>query len=109
MTANNRQVGGNHYKSGGEEHWDRVRRLDLNYFQACATKYIERCYLKNNPLEDLQKAQHFIQKLIEIEENDDSGAGKGYVNQDPDILYSQGLEKYSDVHKDISLKYEDEI
>ena len=72
-------------------------------------KFNLREYLKNNPLEDLQKAQHFIQKLIEIEKNEDSGAGQGYVNQDPDILYSQGLEKYSDVHKDISLKYEDEI
>ena len=35
--ANQKQIGGNHYKHGGEEHWDRVNRLNLNYFQA-ATK-----------------------------------------------------------------------
>lgn len=69
MPANETQIGGSHYKNdgNGEEHWDRVNRLNLNYFQACATKYIERCYLKDNPVQDLQKAAHFIQKLIEIE------------------------------------------
>lgn len=71
MSANKTQIGGSHYKSDGdsEEHWDRVDRLGLNYFQACATKYIERCYLKDNAVQDLQKAAHFIQKLIELEKN----------------------------------------
>ena len=68
MSANDKQIGGNHYKAeGGEEHWDRVHRMGLNYFQAAATKYIERCYLKGNPVQDLEKAGHFIEKLIEIE------------------------------------------
>jgi hypothetical protein len=68
--ANEQQYGGSHYKQadGGEEHWDRVHRLGLNYFQACITKYVERCYLKNG-IEDLKKARHFIDKLIEIEES----------------------------------------
>ena len=105
MTANTKQIGGSHYKNDGkgEEHWDRVERLNLNYFQACATKYIERCYLKDNTVQDLHKAAHFIQKLIEIEESynfvdkvinmetDDSyhegGADGSYVNQDqPDLF-----------------------
>lgn len=65
--ANKVQVGGNHYKADGkgEEHWDRVQRLGLDYFQAQITKYVERCWLKNG-LQDLEKAQHFIQKYIEI-------------------------------------------
>ena len=68
MSANDKQIGGSHYKAeGGEEHWDRVHRMGLNYFQAAATKYIERCYLKGNPVQDLHKAAHFIEKLIEIE------------------------------------------
>lgn len=67
--ANQKQVGGTHYKRGGEEHWDRVDRLNLNYFQGCATKYIERCYLKGNPIQDLNKAIHYLEKLIEIETN----------------------------------------
>ena len=116
MTANNKQIGGTHYKNDGkgEEHWDRVERLNLNYFQACATKYIERCYLKDNTVQDLKKAAHFIQKLIEIEENynfiqtvsdlegdkayeeelaiiDAEGEADGsYVNQDqPDLFHCE--------------------
>jgi hypothetical protein len=82
--ANEKQVGGDHYKLGGEEHWDRVNRLGMNYFQAAATKYIERCYLKGKPIEDLRKSVHYLEKLIEIEqckaaEGEATGA---YVNQD---------------------------
>lgn len=92
--ANQKQIGGNHYKHGGEEHWDRVHRLNMNYFQAAATKYIERCYLKGNTIQDLQKAVHFLEKLIEIEQRKadrsctitaSDGADPlsfGYVNQD---------------------------
>ena len=87
MNANTKQVGGTHYKQGGEEHWDRVHRLGMNYWQAAATKYIERCYLKGKPIEDLQKAVHYLEKLIEIEQgklsqDDGSEPGRSYVNQD---------------------------
>lgn len=65
-TANNRQVAGQHYRiTPGEQHWDRVRRLGLDYFQAQITRYVERWKLKNG-LEDLHKAQHFLQKYIEL-------------------------------------------
>jgi len=67
MSADERQVGGNHYKdeNGGEEHWTRVYRLGLDYFQACITKYVERCWKKNG-LQDLEKARHFLDKYIEL-------------------------------------------
>lgn len=65
--ANDRQVGGTHYKTGGEEHWDRIYRLfGPGYFIGCATKYIER-HLNKGGIEDLRKAQHFLEKLIELE------------------------------------------
>ncbi len=66
-TANQVQFGGTHYKQsdGGEEHWDRVARLGLDYFQAAATKYIERWRLKNG-IEDLKKARHYLDKYIEL-------------------------------------------
>lgn len=70
MSANNRQVGGNHYKTGGEEHWDRQWRLyGRGYFIGCITKYVER-YHEKNGLQDLQKAQHFLEKLIELEQEE---------------------------------------
>lgn len=68
MSANERQIGGDHYrKVDGEQHWDRVARLGLNYFQAMITRYVERYHDKNG-VEDLKKAQHFLEKLIELEE-----------------------------------------
>lgn len=67
MSANDRQVGGDHYsKIAGEQHWDRVARMNLNYFQGCATAYIERCLDKGHAIEDLEKAIHFCQKLIDL-------------------------------------------
>ena len=67
MGANDHQVGGNHYKKGGEEHWDRQWRLfGRGYFIGCITKYVER-YHEKNGVQDLQKAKHFIEKLIELE------------------------------------------
>lgn len=66
-TANEKQIGGAHYKRGGEEHWDRVYRLyGRGYFVGCATKYIERYHDKAGK-QDLEKAIHFLEKLIELE------------------------------------------
>lgn len=61
-------VGGDHYKSqGGEEHWDRVYRLyGPGYFVGNITKYVER-YHRKDGLKDLEKALHYVQKLIELE------------------------------------------
>lgn len=71
--ANDRQIGGDHYKqyNNGEEHWDRVYRLNLDYFQGQITKYVERWRLKNG-VQDLEKARHFLDKYIEL----NSGVGK---------------------------------
>lgn len=67
MPANRRQVGGSHYKVGGEEHWDRVARLGLDYFQAQITKYVER-WKKKGGIQDLRKAAHFLEKYAELAE-----------------------------------------
>lgn len=67
MSANERQIGGSHYKKGGEEHWDRQWRLyGRGYFVGCITKYVER-YHEKNGIQDLEKAKHFLDKLIELE------------------------------------------
>lgn len=72
-TANDRQHGGDHYKKhgkSGEQHWDRVARIygpaSYVYFASCATKYIER-YREKGGITDLEKARHYIDKLIELE------------------------------------------
>jgi hypothetical protein len=68
MAANDRQVGGDHYKrhgETGEQHWDRVARLGLDYFQAAITKYVER-WKEKGGIQDLEKARHYLDKYIEL-------------------------------------------
>ena len=88
MSANDRQVGGSHYKTGGEEHWDRAWRLNYDPFQYIITKWVER-HREKGGLQDLEKARHALDKYIEvIQEEEDAavgikaGATKAYVNQD---------------------------
>lgn len=64
--ANRRQVAGSHYGLGEIQHWDIVAMWDLDYFQGQITKYVIRHKGKNG-IQDLQKAQHFLEKYIEIE------------------------------------------
>lgn len=66
MSANDKQVGGNHYAQGGEvQHWDFVTLNGLSYLVGCATKYVAR-WKKKNGMEDLTKALHYIEKLTEL-------------------------------------------
>lgn len=63
MQANDRQVGGSHYKSEFQ-HWDLVIKLHLDYLAGCATKYIAR-HKKKNGRQDLEKSLHYIDKMIQ--------------------------------------------
>lgn len=65
--ANERQVGGTHYKSLAIQPWDFIIANQIGYLEGCAIKYLSRWKGKNG-LEDLKKAKHFVEKLIETEE-----------------------------------------
>lgn len=62
--ANSKQVGGEHYRSE-YQHWDFIELNGIGYLEAAATKYATR-WRKKNGLEDLQKALHYTEKLIEL-------------------------------------------
>lgn len=64
--ARDRQVGGEHYRKHVIQHWDIAVEYSLNYFEGAILKYLLRD--KGNRLEDLKKARHTLDKLIEIEE-----------------------------------------
>lgn len=65
--ANDRQVGGQHYnKLGNFQVWDAWHYWNLNPFQAVVLKYIVR-YKDKGGIEDLKKAIHYIEKLMELE------------------------------------------
>ncbi len=63
MNANDRQVAGGHYRTT-YQHWDMVIDLSLGYFEGQITKYVTR-HRKKNGKQDLDKAMHFLDKLIE--------------------------------------------
>jgi hypothetical protein len=68
--ANSKQVAGTHYRSP-IQHWDFVWANNLDYFQGQITKYVVRHKGKNG-LQDLRKAQHFLEKYIELLEEVES-------------------------------------
>ncbi len=64
--ANDVQVGGEHYvKYKGIQPWDVFIPWNLNAFQAMILKYVVR-YRDKNGVEDLKKAAHYLEKLIEV-------------------------------------------
>ena len=104
MSANEIQYGGDHYKKSSVSHWDFVYSdLGGDYLLGCATKYIFRFGKKGDradAIQDLKKAIHYLQKKVEVEEEDwikahqplsskkdwvAGEAGSSYVNQDPDV------------------------
>ncbi len=70
MSANDKQVGGTHYQTGGMQHWDLMARLYGDaHFKCAATKYICR-WTKKGGVQDLEKALHYLEKLKELYRND---------------------------------------
>jgi len=65
-SANDEQIGGDHYKAA-IQHWDFVALNGIEYLAGCATKYITRNRKKYaDPREDLSKARHYVEKMIEL-------------------------------------------
>jgi hypothetical protein len=65
-SANDTQVGGAHYKKFKIQTWDYIVENEIPYLEGCAIKYLSRWRDKGG-VEDLRKAQHYIQKLIEMQ------------------------------------------
>ncbi len=65
--ANDTQVGGNHYKVVKIEPWDYIIANQLGFLEGNVVKYVTRHKYKNG-LDDLKKARHYLDKLIETEE-----------------------------------------
>ncbi len=62
-SPNDRQIGGAHYATE-YQHWDFVRDVGLGYMEGQITKYLYR-HERKNKAQDVQKAMHFLDKLIE--------------------------------------------
>ena len=67
MNADEKQEGGRHYKKVPNvyQHWNVAVALDWGYLVGAITKYLWR-YKDKDGIEDLKKAKHFLEKLIEV-------------------------------------------
>jgi hypothetical protein len=78
---NDKQIGGTHYLEKTIQPWDAMESWMTfpefaGYLRGNAIKYLARCHDKGG-LEDLQKAHHYLERLIalmESSEADDAGA-----------------------------------
>lgn len=66
MAANDRQHGGAHYKDRAIQPWDFIADNGIGFLAGNVIKYVARYKHKDGML-DLEKARHYLEKLIEWE------------------------------------------
>lgn len=59
-----KQIGGKHYKKQGIQPWEYIEANGLDFFQGNVVKYVTR-YKDKSGIEDLEKAKHYIEYMIE--------------------------------------------
>ena len=69
MTANEEQVGGRHYIEKSIQPWDYIIANKMGYLEGNIIKYVSR-YKEKGGVEDLIKAAHYLDKLIEVTKNE---------------------------------------
>lgn len=67
MSAQASQVGGSHYSAMKIQPFAYIHANGLGFAEGCVVKYVSRWRNKNG-VEDLKKARHFLDMLIEAEE-----------------------------------------
>lgn len=60
------QVGGGHYKDMPIQPFEYIHANGIGFAEGCVIKYVSR-WRKKNGVEDLKKARHFLDLLIEAE------------------------------------------
>jgi hypothetical protein len=73
--ADDLQIGGDHYKSMGVQPWKAMEswmtpEQFAGFLRGNAIKYLARCDAKGG-LDDIKKARHYIDKLVEVRGNND--------------------------------------
>lgn len=70
MTDNKFQIGGTHYTEMNIQPWDVIDgwplQCSVGFYRGNILKYIIRAGEKGDAIEDLQKARHYIDKLIKV-------------------------------------------
>jgi hypothetical protein len=69
--------GPTYYQRGSCDVWDFIREQELNFHLGNAIKYICRAGYKDNKIQDLEKAIHYLENEIHHEKNLLIRSGKG--------------------------------
>lgn len=75
-SANTIQIAGGHYVSKPVQVWDFIHRNGIGYLAGNVIKYVSR-YREKGGIADLEKARHYIEKLIEEEKATRAASGAG--------------------------------
>ena len=70
MKANENQVGVEHYKGKEIQPWDYIAGNNIGYMEGNIIKYVSR-WREKGGVQDLQKARHYLEKLIEMQVQND--------------------------------------
>lgn len=65
-TALETQIGGSHYKFQAIQPVEYIHANNIGYFEGNVIKYVTRWKNKNG-VQDLEKAKHYLELLIELE------------------------------------------
>ena len=74
MSANDKQIDGEHYQLEIQP-WDYITLNRLGYLEGNIIKYVTR-HKEKHGVKDLEKAKHYIDKLIEVEYGDPTQASQ---------------------------------
>ena len=91
MTANDKQIGGTHYKNGILDHWDWAVANDLLYLEGVLTKYVCRHKTSGKP-DDRAKALHYAEKLLEVRQE---GSWQPFLYRRPVQLMEELIAAYA--------------
>lgn len=64
MSSKAYQVGGKHYTHFEVQPWDIIDIYGLSFYEGNVLKYLLR--KKGSRIEDLQKAKHYLERMIEV-------------------------------------------
>lgn len=68
-SALDRQVAGSHYmNASGIQPWHVIDAYQLDFYRGNALKYLLRAGRKGSALEDLRKCRHYLDRIIELEQ-----------------------------------------
>lgn len=81
MKSTTRQVGGDHYLSMGIQPWAALScwlsgEEMCGYLRGSAIAYLARAGKKGSMIEDIKKAQHYLEHLIELLEHTEDREGE---------------------------------